>query len=104
MDMRQVVQVAACSLFLLLVGCVSFKSGGTRHHVLLGFGLVSVYTNTPTLTVVKSTTVGLGASAFPKSRFTAGFSESLTVMAATNQSVVIEIGKVPGQPFRIETQ
>lgn len=76
---------------LLFTGCVSYTSGGARHHVVLGFGVVTVRTNDPTALVVKSTTVGLGASSFPVGRCTVGFSRTVTTIVETNQNVVIEV-------------
>jgi hypothetical protein len=88
--MRQLALTALCAL--LLTGCISYKAGGTRHYVVLGFGVVSVGTNAPTVTVVKSTIIGFGASALPSSKCTVGFANSVTVVASTNQNVIVEIG------------
>jgi len=101
-DMQKLVVVTV--LALLLTGCMSFDKGGTRHYICFGVGIVSVNTNNPTATVVKSTTVGIGASSLPMSRCTVGFSESVAVMLQTNQPVVIEVEQAPGKPFRVETK
>lgn len=76
---------------VLTSGCISYTARGVRHHVILGFGVVTVDTNKPTVTVVKSATVGIGASSFPVRRCTVGFSKDTAAVVDTNQNVVIEI-------------
>lgn len=89
--MARVSVITALLLMLLLLPGCSYYRGGKQHHLVLGFGVVTVDTNSPATIVVKSTTVGLGASLFPVGRCVVGFSDTTAIMAATNQNVVIEI-------------
>ena len=91
----------ACALFL--TGCVSFNRGGTTHHVILGFGIVSVNsTNRAVADVIKTQVIGLGFNdSGAGAHFDLGYGCTTVVKVVTNQNIVIEVSDVPGKPLTV---
>ena len=86
---------------LLLTGCVQFDANGTRHTVVLGFGIVSVPspsgTNQPAAQVTKTQAIGLVLSDQPGIKAGIGYSSSVVTQIHTNQNVLVEVKTRPGR-------
>ena len=70
-----------------LCGCTT-KNG--RVYPILGFGWVTISTNQPHATVVRSTLLGAGITTLPPQGIV-GFSQSTTTLVDTNSNVILEI-------------
>ena len=81
--MRRLLFVAALTL---LGGCAT-KNG--RCYPILGFGWVTVSTNQPSVTAVRTTLVGVGVSTLPANA-AVGYSHSVLLQATTNANVNLE--------------
>jgi hypothetical protein len=93
------------ALLVLLTGCIPFQSNGTRHYVIVGFGVVSVpATNAPNTQVTKSQAIGLILSDQPGTKVGIGYSSSTVVQIATNQNILVEVSDHPAQPLKVKTQ
>jgi hypothetical protein len=93
------------ALLLLLAGCVPFQSNGTKHIVVVGFGIVSLpLTNAPNTRVTKSQAIGLIVSDQPGTRVGLGYSSSTVIQVSTNQNILVEVSDRPGQPLKVKTQ
>lgn len=89
---------------LFLTGCVNFNRGGTTHHVILGFGIVSANsTNQAAANVVKTQVIGLGFNdSGAGAHFDLGYGTTTVVSIVTNQNIVIEVSDVPGKPLTVD--
>jgi len=92
-------------LFLLLTGCASYTKDGTRHTIVLGFGIVS----TPAIpdaevTAVKTSVVGVTLSDVPGLRFGVGYSSATSVVVNTNAQAIIEINHGPFGAMKLTRQ
>lgn len=91
-----------------LTGCVVTVpgKGHTTHHVILGFGIVSV--NEPENQAVVTTdaqALGISLSDRPGLRLGLGYSSSTVVsVAAGAEDVRVEVSKSPGGPLIVDTQ
>lgn len=94
------------ALLLILTGCtLPVQKDGTRHYVVIGFGVVSApVTNSPHAQVVKSQAIGLILSDQPGIKVGVGYSSSTVVQVATNQNMLIEVSDLPGQPLKVNSQ
>jgi hypothetical protein len=93
------------ALLVLFTGCIPFTSNGTKHVMVVGFGIVSVpATNAPNTQVAKSQAIGLIVSDQPGIKVGLGYSSSTVVQIATNQNVLIEVSARPGKPLTVKTQ
>jgi hypothetical protein len=92
------------ALLLFLTGCVPLSSNGTRHYVIIGFGIVSVpLTNSPAAQVVKSQAIGLSINDQPGTKLSIGYMDSTVINVQTNTNILIEVSKLPGQPLKVTT-
>lgn len=75
-----------------LSGCAVKGTGGKTHHVVFGFGVVTVDspTNSPVI-VTQSRTLGVTLSDAPGVRFNAGYANSTVTQVRTNTQAIIEI-------------
>lgn len=88
--------IASAACALLLTGCVSYRSHGTRHYVILGFGIVSVNdTNKNMANVVRGRALGFSACGGPGANATVGFASFTSVAIKTNAPLLIEIKASP---------
>lgn len=93
--------IAACAL-LCCAGCINYDRNGTEHHVIIGFGIVSVsHTNKAVATVVKTQVLGLGVSDTAVSRVGLGYSSVTEVRVNTNENMLIEVYNLPGKPLTV---
>jgi hypothetical protein len=89
----------------VLSSCVSIPGkSGTVHHVIIGFGIVSV--NEPASQAVVATDshiLGMSISDQPGLKFAFGYSSSTVVSIPDGaDDVRVEVSKVPGQPIIID--
>ena len=89
----------------VLSSCVSIPGkSGTVHHVIIGFGIVSV--NEPASQAVVATDshiLGMSISDQPGLKFAFGYSSSTVVSIPDGaDDVRVEVSKVPGQPLIID--
>jgi hypothetical protein len=96
-------------LFLIFHGalssCVSIPGkGGTVHHVIIGFGIVSV--NEPpshAIIATDSHILGMSISDQPGLKFAFGYSSSTVVSIPDGaDDVRVEVSKLPGKPLIID--
>lgn len=93
--------LTACVLFCC-AGCITYNRDGTSHHVIIGFGVVSVNnTNQTAATVVKTQILGFGYSTDNGPRAAVGYSSSTVVKVATNQNAQIEVSNLPLKPLTV---
>jgi hypothetical protein len=88
-----------------LSSCVSIPGkSGTVHHVIIGFGIVSV--NEPATQAVIATDshiLGMSISDQPGLKFAFGYSSNTVVRVPDGaEDVRVEVSKVPGQPIMID--
>lgn len=76
-----------CILFLLLSGCTI---NGKKCYPIIGFGWVTVNTNTPNATITKTTIVGAGLDTYNQSALV-GYSRTTKAVVDTNSNVIVEI-------------
>lgn len=92
----------ALAVCLLCAGCMSFNRNGTTHHVIIGFGIVSVNnTNNAAATVIKSQAIGLNLSDGAGTKLGLGYSSTTVVKVHTNENVIIEVYDMPGKPLTV---
>lgn len=89
-------------------GCAIPVTGaeGTRHYVVVGFGIVSVPgpSDAP-VTAVKVQALGVVVSAAPDARLVAGYTKSYQVeVAAYAAPVLLELSDSIAGPLKIRTQ
>jgi hypothetical protein len=89
----------------VLSSCVSIPGkGGTVHHLIIGFGIVSV--NEPPSQAVIATDshiLGISISDQPGLKFAFGYSSSTVVSIPDGaDDVRVEVSKVPGKPLIID--
>ncbi len=88
---------------ILACGCSFTDKHGTRHTVIIGFGVVSVnQTNPVAATVTKINGIGLSTSSAPGMKLGLGYFNSVTVEVNTN-NLLIEVSDAPGQPLKVQT-
>lgn len=75
---------------LLLTGCTIEKEG-VVHHVIIGFGVVSVNKTNVAAQVVKTQAVGIYGSDAPGTKFMAGYLAQTVTIVHTNSNVILEI-------------
>jgi hypothetical protein len=100
--------VAAIVTFMLLSGCIVSVSGegGSSHHVIIGFGIVSVNED-PDKAVVATDVYALGLSLSdrPGLKVGLGYSSGTVVSVAPDaEDVRVEISKKPWGPLIVDTQ
>ena len=74
------------ALTAALSGCVT-KAG--RCYPIIGFGWITVSTNQPSATMVKSTLLGAGILTLPPAAMI-GFGQSRTILVTTNSNLILE--------------
>jgi len=84
-----VTKLLAAVLLFLLVGC-TVERNGTVHHVILGFGVVSVNKTASGATVTRARVLGLYCREAPGT-CAAGYASQTTIEVPTNSNVVIEV-------------
>jgi hypothetical protein len=93
--------LTACVLFCCS-GCITYNRDGTSHHVIIGFGIVSVNnTNRTAATVVTTKLLGVGYSDDSGPRAAVGYSSSTVIRVATNQNAQIEVSNLPLKPLTV---
>lgn len=75
---------------LLLAGCTIHR-GGVEHHVIFGFGVVSVNKTNLAAQVTSARAVGVYCSDAPGAKFVAGYLDQTTTSIRTNSNVILEI-------------
>jgi hypothetical protein len=95
-------------LAIVLSGCVVSVPGkeGSSHHVIIGFGVVSV-NEAPEKAIIATDTHALGLSLTdrPGLKFGIGYSSSTVVTVAPHaKDVRVEVSKKPWGPLVIDTQ
>jgi len=94
-------------IFIILAGCAGIPikfNDGTTHHLIIGFGLVTVK-EVPEHPVVitKATAVGATIADRPGIKFGVGYSSSTVVTVGDRaDDVRIEVSKFPGGPLKID--
>ena len=93
-----------CLIGLWAAGCSYHDGYGTRHTLILGFGIVSVNsTNKNLATVTKITGIGFNGNTSP-ARGGIGYFNSTTVEVKCNTNLAIEIDQKPGSPILVDVQ
>lgn len=90
-------------VLVLATGCAVTDKAGTTHHLVIGFGVVSVSHPSSAAQVIKATTVGLGISSSPPG-CQLGYGSSITTYVNSGTNLVIEVSELPGKPLTIETR
>lgn len=81
----------AITLALLMTGC-AFKRNGSVHHVVIGFGVISVPCTNAVAEVTKIKAVGAYAGGGVGPRFALGYVDgTVTSIDASATNVVIEV-------------
>ncbi len=84
---------------------MSVNDGGTTHHLIFGFGVVSVNSGTNhQAEVVNSNVLGLHISNGPGLKMGVGYASQSVVSISTNANVVIEVDRRPGKPLKVNAQ
>lgn len=79
---------------LLLTGCVPFNTTGSRHYLVLGFGLISVNsTNQSVADITRSHVLGVCGTLGPLPGVSAGYISTATISVKTNSNVLIDVSK-----------
>jgi hypothetical protein len=89
----------------VLSSCVTIPGkSGTIHHVIIGFGIVSVNEpSSPAVIATDSHILGMSISDQPGLKFAFGYSSSTVVSIPDGaDDVRVEVSKVPGQPLIID--
>ena len=89
----------------VLSSCVSIPGkGGTVHHLIIGFGIVSVNEPaSPAVIATDSHILGMSISDQPGLKFAFGYSSSTVVSIPDGaDDVRVEVSKVPGKPLVID--
>lgn len=89
---------------LLLSGC-AIERNGTVHHVVIGFGIVSVpATTSPAAQAVRTQALGIHISDAPGPRFTLGYVNGIVVTVADGATnIIVETSAGLGK-FKLRTQ
>lgn len=85
-------------ILLLAGGCAFTDSGGTKHTVIVGFGVVSVH-QTNSVLVYKVQALGVTAGNLPAPNCTLGYRSDVGITAATN--TLVEVSQKPFSPLVI---
>jgi len=72
---------------VLLTGCTI---NGKKCYPIIGLGWVTVNTNTPNATIIKTTVVGAGVDTYNQSAIV-GYSRTTKAVVDTNSNVIVEI-------------
>lgn len=101
-EISQKIKSLSClALALALTGCWTDRHG-TRHTVIIGFGIVGVTPTNSAATVVSVHCLGLNGS---RNGINAGYSSSLTTSVPANaEDVRIETSQHPFAPIKINVQ
>lgn len=83
------------------MGCSVTDKSGTKHTVILGFGIVSVNQTNTAAAVYKTQLLGLGVSDMPGVRLGIGYANSVTVCVRSN--ALVEVSDAPGSPLNVRT-
>lgn len=75
------------ALVILLTGCTI---NSNKCYPIIGFGWVKVNTNTPNVTIIKTTVVGAGVDTYSQSAIV-GYSRTTKAVVDTNSNVIVEI-------------
>jgi len=84
------VKILITALALLLAGC-TFQKNGVVHHVIIGFGVVSVNKTNLAAQVTSAKAVGVYCSDAPGAKFVAGYLDQTTTSIRTNSNVILEV-------------
>ena len=91
-----------CLIAITVAGCSYNDGHGTRHTLILGFGIVSVNsTNKNLATVTKITGIGLNANTAP-ARGGVGYFNSTLVEVKADTDMIIEVDDKPGSPIFVD--
>lgn len=93
----------------LLSACsgIPIDAGGTRHYLIIGFGVVSVPRSQPdqSVSVHKMQAVGLSLSDQPGLKLSIGYASGLvTVIPDHLDGAVVEVSQRPFGPIRVSTE
>jgi hypothetical protein len=91
---------------IILSGCICIPGkGGTRHYVIVGFGIVSVNESEDAITATQTQALGVSISDRPGLKLGIGYASSTVVTVAPGaEDVRVEISKRPGAPLIVDTQ
>lgn len=88
-------------IFLALISGCTVCNKGTVHHIILGFGVVSVSAGTNNLAkVVNSNVVGIHLSSGPGLKAGVGYASQATVYV-NSTNLLIEVDRFPGRPLTV---
>lgn len=111
MDRTRILSRLPQSLSLLLFsvilsGCIAIPGkGGTKHYVIVGFGIVSVNESEEAVTATQAHSLGISISDRPGLKLGIGYTSSTVVTVAPGaEDVRVEVSKRPGGPLIVDTQ
>ena len=84
------VRLCVIALLLGLAGC-KIQRAGVSHHVIIGFGVVSVNRTNTAAQVTRTKALGLHCSDAPGAKFSAGYLAQTTTAIQTNSNVIVEV-------------
>jgi hypothetical protein len=84
------VRLFAAAALLLLAGC-TIERNGVVHHVIVGFGVVSVNKTNQAAQVTSAKALGVYCSDAPGTKFSAGYLAQTTTAIRTNSNVIVEV-------------
>lgn len=83
-------RVFAAAALLCLAGC-TIERKGVVHHVVIGFGVVSVNKTNLAAQVTSAKAFGVYCSDAPGTKFSAGYLSQTTTAIQTNSNVIVEV-------------
>ena len=93
-------------IFSMSSGCIQIPGkGGTKHYVIIGFGIVSVNESDEAVVATQTQALGVSVSDRPGLKLGIGYASSTVVTVAPGaQDVRVEVSKIPGGPLVVDTQ
>lgn len=82
--------MALAALLALATGC-TIERNGVVHHVVIGFGVVSVGTADVPAKVMKVNAVGLYTTSGPRFKLGAGLLSETSIEVKTNANILLEV-------------
>lgn len=91
---------------IILSGCIAIPGkGGTKHYLIIGFGVVSVNESDDAVMATQTQALGVSISDRPGLKLGIGYASSTVVSVAPGaKDVRVEVSQRPGGPLVVDTQ
>ena len=92
-----------CLLMMFtLAGCAPYvDKSGTRHYIVIGFGIVSVSKTNDAVQVVKNSSLGVEVQSRPF-KLAVGADSTTEIAVKTNANVSVELESLPLKPMKVD--